>query len=249
VNGEALLEAAAENLAGWHDCSVRALGFATHQGRWWWTSPSPGPWIYFTAICTRMPRDRRDHHEALAALATHLEDPAGSFEAVCDSFGRFDLAPLGLSARMPGLWYARPPGPPPRHDQPPGLEVSEVTGADDLAEFERATCLAFAAPSPLTRFEVHAPGILEDPAMHVFVGRVGGEVVSGAMAFVGSGVVGIYGVGTVPGHRRQGYARALTGACLALAPMVPATLQPSAAASAMYRSMGFTEIGAYAHWS
>lgn len=248
MNGEGLLEAAAENLAGWHDCSVRALGFATAQGPWWWTSPSPGPWIYFTAISTRIPRGRDEADEALAALAAHLDDPAGSYEAVCDSFGRLDLAPLGLTARMPGLWYARPAGPAPAGEWPADLVVTQARDADELAAFEVATCLAYAAPAPVAPFDIHAPAILDDPAMHVLIGRVDGEVVSGAMAYVGSGVVGIYGVGTVPGRRRRGYARALTGACLSLEPMMPATLQPSGEASAMYRRMGFTEIGAFTHW-
>ena len=43
-------------------------------------------------------------------------------------------------------------------------------------------------------FGVHAPGILDDPAMRAFAGRVGDRVVSVSMAYVGHGVVGVYGV-------------------------------------------------------
>ena len=65
---------------------------------------------------------------------------------------------------------------------------------------------------------------------------------------VDDSVLGVYGVGTVPGHRGRGYARALTLAVLDLAPDRPATLQPSDAAAPMYRSLGFEEIGRFSHW-
>jgi GNAT superfamily N-acetyltransferase len=248
MDDQALLEAAAENLAGWHQSSVGALGFGSATGPWWWTSPTPGPWIYFTAILRRNPHGRRDISDAVDALRAHLDDPGGSYEAVCDSFGVLDLEPLGLTRRMPGLWYARPAGPPPREADPPGLTITAVRAEHDLEAFEQATCAAFGAPPPVTRFDIHAPGILEDPAMHVLVGRQDGSVVAGAMAYRAGGVLGIYGVGTVPRHRRRGHASALTRACLALDPMAAATLQPSIEAAGLYRRLGFTEVGRFVHW-
>jgi GNAT superfamily N-acetyltransferase len=244
----ALLEAAADNLAGWHECSVGALGFASATGPWWWTSPSPGPWIYFTAILRRVPNGRPEITAALDALRAHLDDPAGSYEAVCDSFGVLNLERLDLARRMTGLWYGRPAGPIPREPDLDDLIITEVRSEADLAAFEQATCAAFAAPQPLTPFEIHSPGILQDPAMHVIIGRVGDAVVSGAMAYRAAGVLGIYGIGTVPGHRRQGHASALTRACLAIEPMLPATLQPSIEATGLYRRLGFTEVGRFTHW-
>ncbi|HEY5155238.1 MAG TPA: GNAT family N-acetyltransferase [Acidimicrobiales bacterium] len=248
MDDRALLEAAADNLAGWHRCSIEALGFPTATGPQWWTSPTPGPWIYFTAILRRSPRGRPEIDAALDALRLHLDDPAGSYEAVCDSFGVLDLEPLGLTRRMSGLWYARPAGPAPREADPDDLVITEVRDADDLEAFEVATCAAFGAPPPLTPFEIHARAVLDDPAMHVLIGRVGTTIVSGAMAYEGAGVLGIYGVGTVPGHRGQGHASALTRACLAIEPMRPAILQPSPEATALYRRLGFTEVGRFLHW-
>ena len=248
MDDEGLLEAAADNLAGWHRSSVAALGFPSTTGPWWWTSPSPGPWIYFTAILRRVPHSRAETAEALAALRSHLDDPRGSYEAVCDSFGVLDLAPLDLIRRMPGLWYARPAGPPPAGTDADDLTISVVRTSDELDAFEQATCASFGAPPPLTPFEIHAPAILDDPAMHVLIGRVDGAVVSGAMAYQADGVLGIYGVGTVPSHRGRGHATALTRACLAIDPMAPATLQPSNEATALYRRLGFTEVGRFTHW-
>jgi len=248
MNDDALLEAAADNLAGWHRSSIEALGFATATAPWWWTSPTPGPWIYFTAILRAKPNGRPAIDAALNTLSAHLDDPAGSYEAVCDSFGVLDLEPLGLTRRMSGLWYARPAGPAPHEEDPEELVIAVVRGADDLAAFEVATCAAFGAPRPLTPFEIHGQAILEDPAMHVLIGRVDDEVVSGAMAYVSNGVLGIYGVGTLPAFRGRGHASALTRACLAIEPMMPSTLQPSIEATALYRRLGFIEVGRFAHW-
>ena len=84
--------------------------------------------------------------------------------------------------------------------------------------------------------------------MHVLLGRVDGEIAGGAMAYVTDDLLGIYGVGIVPGHRGHGHATALTTAALALAPDRPAVLQPSAEAENLYRRIGFTEIGRFTHW-
>jgi len=255
MDREEVLHAAAANLAGWHDCSVRALGFPTATGAWWWTAATPSPWIYFTAIEVRRARTRTERRDALAEVRRHLGDPSGSFEAVCDNFDSLDLDRAGLQRRSRGRWYARPAGPLDDIPVQPDGVVREATSTDDLAAFERATCLSFAAPPPVAPGDIHAPGILDDPAMHVFIGEAlpdegpAGPVVAGAMAYVHGGVVGIYGVGTVPGHRNQGWATALTTACLAVAPDRPATLQPSAAAAAMYQRLGFVDQGEYHHWA
>jgi ribosomal protein S18 acetylase RimI-like enzyme len=242
---------------------VRALGFATSTTKWWWTAPTPGPWIYFTAIGLHRPGSRADRRAALEDLQVHVDDPNGSFEAACESFGALNLERAGLHLRSRGRWYARAAEgttfpPPETNDVPPDrLTISEVRTADGLADFERATCAAFAAPAPISPFDIHGLAILDDPAMHVLVGRLDGRdctgdlaapVVAGAMAYVGHDVVGIYGVGTVPGHRGHGYATALTAACLALAPDLPATLQPSAEAAALYRRVGFVDVGQFSHW-
>jgi len=251
MDHDGLLTAAAVNLAGWHESSVRALDAASSTGAWWWTAPTPAPWIYFTAIELRRPRSRPERHDALDELRHHLEDPAGSFEAICDTFGAHNFERVGLHRRSRGRWYARPTGAPPT-DATADIIITEVRDPADLAAFERATCLAYGAHTPVTPFDIHDPAILDDPAMHVLVGRSrdgdGDTVVAGAMAYVTDAVVGVYGVGTVPGHRRRGYAHALTTTCLAVAPDRPATLQPSAAAASLYRRLGFLDVGPFSHW-
>jgi ribosomal protein S18 acetylase RimI-like enzyme len=242
-----LIIAGAANLAAWHDSSIHALGLPTSSGSWWWTASTPRPWIYFTAIALRPPLTDPDRRSFDRELLTHLEDPNGAFQAVCESFDRYDMDGTGLHHRTTGRWFTRPPGTPPEGRESE-LEIVVVETEDDLHDYERATCAAFRAPPPVAPFEIHAPGILHDPRMHVLLGRVDGEIAGGAMAYITDDLLGIYGVGIVPGHRGHGHATALTTAALALAPDRPAVLQPSAEAESLYRRLGFTEVGRFTHW-
>ncbi len=243
-----LVPAAIANLAAWHECSVAALGFPGRTGPHWWTCPTPRPWIYFTAIERRAEPTPEGRRKSLADLDAHLDDPRGAFQAVCVSYDDLDLGDAGLTRRSEGRWYARLPGPRPPDDIPDELEVVEVHDQAGLAAFEVATCAAFGSPPPTAPFDVHAPAVLEDPAMRILVGCRDGDVVCSAMGYIDDDVLGIYGVGTVPGQRGRGYARALTLAVLDLAPGRAATLQPSDAAARMYRGLGFEEIGRFSHW-
>jgi GNAT superfamily N-acetyltransferase len=243
-----LVPAAIANLAAWHESSVAALGFPGRTGPHWWTCPTPRPWIYFTAIELEPAGARVSGRASLAELDLHLDDPRGAFQAVCVSYDDLDLGAAGLARRSEGRWYARLPAAPPPDEPPPDLVIEEVCDKAGLAEFEVATCAAFGSPPPAAPFDVHAPAVLDDPAMRILVGRHHGEVVCGAMGYVDDAVLGVYGVGTVPSQRDRGYARALTLAVLDLAPGRPATLQPSEGAARMYRELGFVEIGRFSHW-
>ncbi len=166
---------------------------------------------------------------------------------MCESFDRYDVESTGLHHRTTGRWFTRPAGAPPEGSGSE-LEIVVIETEDDLHDYERATCAAFRAPPPVAPFEIHAPGILDDPRMHVLLARVEGEIAGGAMAYLTDDLLGIYGVGVVPGHRGHGHATALTTEALALAPDRPAVLQPSAEAESLYRRLGFTEVGRFTHW-
>ena len=134
---------------------------------------------------------------------------------------------------------------------PDGMTIEEVRGPEGLAEYERISARGFENEERLESlgtFGIHAQGILDDPRMRTYVGRVDGEPVAGAMAYVTDHVVGVYGVATPPEHRRRGYGEAITRAAVGAAPDLPAWLQPSDMAAPMYRRMGFNKIGRYTAW-
>jgi GNAT superfamily N-acetyltransferase len=235
---------AAANLAGWHSSSVEALTWTDQQRGGWWTCPLPGPTIYHAAISLR-PAVRRRRLRAL------LADDRCQYVSVCDSFADLDLTSLGLRRHTEGSWYQRPPGPLPSGpaDEPGDeLMITTVTTADQLAEFEATMVRAFEVPILIGRFDVHAPGILGDPAMTALLGTVDGESVCVAMAYETTDRLGVYGVGTVPGRRRHGHATTLVRTMLALAPDKPAVLQPTEVAKRLYRRVGFVEVGHFVHW-
>lgn len=168
--------------------------------------------------------------------------------AVCDSWTRLELGRLGFSVLDAGRWFWRDPAPRDRPD-PPELHVKRVDDPSLLREFELVSIRGFESPQlhDFGPLELHGAAILEDPGMHVFVGRVDDEIVSVSMAYV-TNVVGIYGVATPPEHRRRGYGEAMTWAAVEVAPNLPALLQPTALGESVYRRMGFAEIGPFMTW-
>jgi ribosomal protein S18 acetylase RimI-like enzyme len=250
-------EAAAANLAAWHTSSTRALGLRPRIDERWWTCPMPAPNIYFSAISVTPAPARRARAAMLEALGPHARDPATSLVSVCDTWDQLDLRTFGLHRRTSGSWFARPiagdGAPAPTQDTPDRaagerLRVEPVTDPDGLARFERMMVAGFGARPPIAPFDIHAPAILDDPAMHVLAGWVGDEQVACAMTYV-TDVAGIYGVATVPAHRGRGHATAMTLAAAAVAADRVAVLQPTPEAERLYRRLGFEAIGAFSHWA
>ena len=74
------------------------------------------------------------------------------------------------------------------------------------------------------------------------------EPVAVAMTCRAADVLGVYGVATIERARGQGVATTMTRTALGVDLERPAILQPSGAAEAIYRRIGFTEIGRFSHW-
>lgn len=252
MDGNRLRVAAAANLAAWHDVSVRALGWHPVTTDAWWSCATPAPNIYHSAVSLRPATGRRDRERVRSGLRVHLDDPAGMSVSVCDCWDELELDRLGLTRRARSVWSARSPAPLPLADRHVrGLVIDRVTDCAALIEFEQTVVRGFGARQPIAPFDIHGPAILDDPVMHLFLGRAedAAEPVAVAMAFVSPSVLGIYGVATVPGARGRGYATAMTAEALSTDLSRPAVLQPSPAAHALYRRLGFTDIGEFSHWT
>jgi GNAT superfamily N-acetyltransferase len=239
-------EAAARNLAAWHDASVRALGLRTRWTSSAWACLEPAPFIYHAAV-TFGPSPAEDDLGALAAVEAGWE---GRTFTVRDGVAAVDLSARGYRPDPPSPWFVRPPGPPPSRPGPPGLRIERVGDTRGLRAFEVAAIDGFGSGElhGLGPFGVHAPGILDDPAMLAFAGWVGDRVVGVSMGYVAHGVVGVYGVATLPEHRRRGYGTALTWAAVLAEPSLPATLDATPEAAALYRRMGFRDGPRHRLW-
>ena len=243
-----LTRAAAENLAGWHEASVAALAFGSRRWPDAWATSEPVPPMYFRWIATAPETADGAVEQPAADRIEQLFRGTSGPLGVCDPWSRLDLRRLGFVRTSDAqAWMVRPPAPLASVEPPPHLEVVEVRDADALAAFEAASSEGFGAP-PVPRFSLHGPPLLDEPRSRIWVGLVGGAAVSGAMAFLHAGVVGVYGVSTVPAARGRGYATALTLRAAAADPRLPSVLQPSAMAEPLYRRLGYERFAAASSW-
>ena len=159
---------------------------------------------------------------------------------------RMSLDGSGFSVEGDHPWMVRAPGAL-AVSAPEGLRVERVTDAAGLADFELASAIGFGSP-PQAAFTWHAPAVLADPRLQLWRGRLDNRTVSASMSFVEAGVVGIYGVSTVPDARRRGFAGALTRAALSADPSLPSVLQPSTSAEPLYRQLGYRRFTTFRTW-
>jgi GNAT superfamily N-acetyltransferase len=204
-----------------------------------WLCTESAPFIYLSAITLN--EESAEQRSMLERLAAE-DDRAVS---VCDCWSHLDLHDLGFEKFEEEAWYVRNPG-----GLPPIGDIERVRGPEALREFEHANTEGFETKElhELEPFGVYGEAVLKDPRMHVFVRRKEGRVVSGSIACVSSGVVGVYSVATVPAFRRHGYGEEVTWAAMAAEPSLPATLQPTHEGAALYRRMGFVPVGRYTKW-
>ena len=204
--------AAAANLAAWHDSLHPRPRFETSTGSWWWTASTPRPWIYFTAIARPAPATAADRRAFELELAVHLDDPTGASRPCASRSTAFGLeGEVARTCALRGRWFTRPPGPV-TDDGTRRRRAGDRPGHDRGRpdDYERATCAAFRAPPPVAPFEIHAPGILDDPRMHVLLGpgrrgdRPAGPWPTSPTTCSASTA------SDVPGHRGRGHATALT---------------------------------------
>jgi hypothetical protein len=244
LDNKDLLRAAARNLADWHECNLGALGIASLRDDRLWTclDPKPVPPIYHRLITI-------EPDAGAQAVADEAADVEG-FLSVCDSWSTLDLRSHEFTVDEESEWMARAPSTLGRIG-PRALSIEKVDDEEALAEFEQASIDGFESPGlhDLGRGGLHAPRILDDENMHVYVGRVeGGRVVSVAMAYVSQGLVGVFGVATLPRYRRHGYGAAMTWAALNAEPELPSVLQPSAAGAPGYVRLGYRSAGRFRNW-
>jgi GNAT superfamily N-acetyltransferase len=234
-----LVAAAAANLAGWHDLHLRSLGRRTAWSDGLWLTPDRVPVIFFSAIAVR---------PGASAHALATGTPPSVWTAACDPWSDVALDEVGYRHLSDQPWMVRPAEPVGAFEPPEDLVIGRVTDVADLVLFEATAAEGFDAGvvSPHTW---HGPAVLADPRLDLWLGLVDGRPVAVSMGFREAGVLGIYGVSTIPSMRRRGFATAMTSQVLTRAPGMPAVLQPSTMAEPMYRRLGFRRFGAFRSWA
>ena len=161
-----------------------------------------------------------------------------------------ELAELGFELQKP-LSALRREAPHISPRPPSGLEIREATDERSLDLFERTIKDAYGFSDAVRSLRPGAffpPGALGNPGVRFWIGHAAGRAVGTAITSVSDGVVGVYGVATLPDARRHGYGAALTWAALAARPELPGVLQTSPLGRPVYEAMGFRDVAAFVRW-
>jgi GNAT superfamily N-acetyltransferase len=236
-----LRAATAQNLAGWHEVHVGGLGLITEQVDGLWLTTAKLPVIFFSAVGLEP--------EASAATAARCL-ALDHWVAVSDPWADLRLDVHGFIPEPEQGWMVKLPRPagPVAPAPPAELQIERVADADALWDFELAGAAGFgSAAQPRATWQ--APAILRDPTLTILRGRVDGHTVATSMAYHHAGVLGIYGVATLPAARRRGYGTAMTTAALDVDRSIPAVLQPSEMAESLYARLGFEQFATFRSWA
>ncbi len=148
---------------------------------------------------------------------------------------------LRLSVELPGM-FCESLLPPERGL--PKLEIRRVHNGPTREDFCALGSTCFNVPLPWFCEVFEDPHVWQD-----FVGYVGyheGEPVCTAATVTGSGVVGLYNVGTLPSYRRKGFGEVMVRHALERAwaehGRLPSILQSTPAGLRMYERMGYRAV-------
>ena len=225
----------AEAYAGWHTSWLTALGVRSERANGLWRALDPPPRIYLAGITL-----------APDVESERLSEVHGS---VGDAWQTLDLDRFGFRVWREEPWYYRAPGLV-RDETPPELEIVQVQTPEQVVELEAVSVRGFGNEDDVIDPGTwHPAAVLDDSAMKMFIGRVGGRAVGASMGYAMREAVGVFGVTTVASARRRGYGTALTRAAMLSETGLPAVLAPSEEGASMYRRLGFEPVGALTIWA
>jgi len=133
---------------------------------------------------------------------------------------------------------------PPKYTAP-AMEIREVNDAASRLAFAHLVSTIFDLPFQMT-MNIYGPESCWTESYGGYIGYVGQRPVTMAMVNVTDSCCGFYSVGTVPGHRRKGYAETvMREACERMRKRLPfhaCVLQSSTVGRRLYEQMGFREV-------
>ncbi|HET9291681.1 MAG TPA: GNAT family N-acetyltransferase [Actinomycetes bacterium] len=235
---------AARGESVWHRLGLGALGI-----RWveaedgavaWRAGPSSPVFLGALSLWAGVPAAR---------LTGAAEERAGEL-AVRAAGGAEARGPCGCVLQAHEPWRLRPPGPVDADPGPPGLTVAPCREPAEVEQFERASVEGFTGAATTWKpGTVHPPAAsLRVPGLTLLLARLDGQPVGTAIAATDGEVLNIGGVAVVAAARRQGVGTRLTADCLATAPDLPAVLSSSEEGHALYRGLGFSDVGPSSLW-
>jgi N-acetylglutamate synthase len=141
-------------------------------------------------------------------------------------------------------------GPSPNGD----LQIRQVSGSDEVADFLRTGASGFGTPPNF--FDAWRAGILSGASIPWsrganYLGYFGGKPVATSIRIRTGDVAGLYFVSTIPQFRRRGFGEAMTRRAIAdgrSGGCSVAYLQASKMGRPVYERMGFSVLEEYSEW-
>jgi ribosomal protein S18 acetylase RimI-like enzyme len=132
---------------------------------------------------------------------------------------------------------------------PPGVEIRVVDDPLLLPAAAEADAAAFGADVALTRAFL-PDALVGDPWQRVYIAVVDDEVVGAGESALVDGVLGLFGIATVPSFRRRGIAAALTSHLIdhRAGDADLAVLQSSGLGYGVYEGLGFRAMSTWEVW-
>lgn len=162
--------------------------------------------------------------------------------------GLQDIAPdidlVSLDTTLPGMRYAPLTDVP---DPQTDLQLERVTDESGLNDFAEVAAGAFDVPIELAT-QIVDLGMLDVDALEFVIGRVDGDGVACGQLAQTDDIAGVYTIGVLEEHRRQGYGEAVSWKIIRLgrdAGCTQATLQSSSMGRPVYERMGFEIVTTY----
>jgi len=132
---------------------------------------------------------------------------------------------------------------------PPGVQIGVVDDPGLLAAAAEADAASFGADVALARAFL-PDTLVGDPWQRVYVAVVEGKVVGAGESALADGVLGVFGIATVPSYRRRGIAAALTSRLIEdrARDADLAVLQSSRLGYGVYERLGFRAMSTWEVW-
>jgi hypothetical protein len=229
------VELATQNNAMWCDTVCRAHGIPGEFRPHIWVNPGPVPRYYPNAVT--LTTETTDQMDAVQTLITRTDRAV----SIKDSFGKFDLTPLGFQVLFEASWVWYDTETRPQTTPVDECQWAIVQQPDQLARWETAWNGGVEG-TPEER--IFRPALLADPELRILGGIRDGQFVAGAIANRTGPVVGL---SNQFGDSPDSWAGCLT-TITTIFPECPIVGYERGTALAIARTLGFVEIGKLRVW-
>lgn len=203
----------------------------------------------FNRIAIMEPTAPENLREALAWMREReVPFQVSAAEEVVEVVETYDTDPELVQAdEAPGMALS------PLSDLPPSesiAEISKVTGDADLSDFISVFVDTFGMPEDIAN-QVMPPSMVDDDAIHSFIGRVDGTPVASGTLLQSDTIAGVYNIAVIEDFRRRGIGEAMTWETLRSGQQAGCrigALSSTDMAVPLYEQMGFETVVTFHHF-